>query len=133
LTPARSYAGSKFGLPAQFARDLAARVQRVVSGRSMRATPARAVVARGAGRPLRASPAVVSLAGVANRVLDMKLANPMEAIEIALLSRAILDTEGNITAAAELLGIHRKAVERLLVKHKLNRGGSRRGRRAGAR
>lgn len=130
MTPARSYAGSKFGLPAQFARDLAARVQRVVSGRSVRPVPGR-TVARGGGRPLRASPAVVSLAGVANRVLDMKLSNPMEAIEIALLSRAILDTEGNITAAAELLGIHRKAVERLLVKHKLNRGGSRRGRRAG--
>jgi DNA-binding NtrC family response regulator len=43
----------------------------------------------------------------------------MEALEVALLSQAMTDANGNITAAARLLGIHRKAVERKLVKHRL--------------
>ena len=51
----------------------------------------------------------------------MKVPNPIEAIEIALLSQAMLAAQGNISAAARLLGIHRKSVERHLAKHKLER------------
>lgn len=56
----------------------------------------------------------------------MKLENPLEAMEIALLSQAMLATEGNITASGRLLGIHRKAVERHLTKHKIPRAKSKR-------
>lgn len=45
----------------------------------------------------------------------------MQAMEIALLSRAMLVTGGNISAAARVLGMHRKAVERHLAKHRLER------------
>jgi DNA-binding NtrC family response regulator len=47
----------------------------------------------------------------------------MEAIEIALLSSAMTAAQGNITAASRILGIHRKAVERLVTKHNLRRDG----------
>jgi DNA-binding NtrC family response regulator len=61
------------------------------------------------------------LAGIADRILAMELKNPMEAMEIALLTQAMQATHGNITASGRLLGIHRKAVERHLAKHKIQR------------
>jgi transcriptional regulator of acetoin/glycerol metabolism len=63
------------------------------------------------------------VSGVAERLLAMNLAHPMEAIEVALLSRAMISANGNITAASRILGIHRKAVERLVTKHKVKRNG----------
>ncbi|MEP6652182.1 MAG: helix-turn-helix domain-containing protein [Myxococcales bacterium] len=77
--------------------------------------------ATGRGRPpVRASAGGGALANIADHVLGMRLPHPMEAIEVALLSQAMTDASGNITAAARLLGIHRKAVERKLVKHRLS-------------
>lgn len=64
-----------------------------------------------------------SIGDIATRLLGMNLSNPMEAIEIALLSSALTAVQGNITAASRILGIHRKAVERLVTKHKLRRDG----------
>lgn len=61
------------------------------------------------------------MTNIADHVLAMGLRNPIEALEIALLSQAMTDTSGNITAAARVLGIHRKAVERKLAKHKLSK------------
>jgi len=75
-------------------------------------------------RPLRASATGGPLAHVADRVLAMNIKNPMEAMEIALLTQAMLATNGNITASGRLLGIHRKAVERHLTKHKIQRAKS---------
>jgi len=67
------------------------------------------------------APAGDPLARIADGVLKMKLRKPMEAMEIALLSRALVATRGNISAAARVLGMHRKAVERHLIKHGLER------------
>lgn len=61
------------------------------------------------------------MAAIADRILAMELENPLEAMEIALLTQAMQATEGNITASGRLLGIHRKAVERHLAKHKILR------------
>ena len=124
LTRARSGAG-KLGPLARFARDLADRMRSTVTGGRARLATVRGSVG---GRRSRASSAGGALAGIADRVLRMRLPNAMEAIEIALLSRAMLDANGNITAAGRLLGIHRKAVERALAKHKLARRSRGRGR-----
>lgn len=114
----RSHTGSS-GLLGDFARDIAARLQRAVPAR-----PTRANSAAGGPRGRRVANASggASLEGIADRLLGMKLSNPMEAIEIALLSQAMTTAEGNITAASRILGIHRKAVERLVTKHKVRRG-----------
>jgi DNA-binding NtrC family response regulator len=103
------------------ARDLTRRVQGKVSRRPVRVVAPRPKLMR--GRPPRMPVGGAALAGIADRVLGMKLPNAMEAVEIALLFQAMADTQGNITAASRLLGIHRKAVERLLVKHKVERRG----------
>jgi DNA-binding NtrC family response regulator len=101
-----------------FARDLAARLQRALPGRPARI--AQSTSGLGGRRP---SVSIVkgSLGDIAGRLLGMNLPNPMEAIEIALLASAMTSAEGNITAASRILGIHRKAVERLVTKHKLKR------------
>lgn len=118
----------KFGPLADFARDLAARIQGNMTGRTGTALPARRASSRKvapratATQPSRSPRGFFgggALSSIADHVLALKLPNPMEAIEIALLSQAMTDTDGNITAAARLLGIHRKAVERKLAKHRL--------------
>lgn len=75
---------------------------------------------------MRGAAASGPLATIADRILSMNLKNPMEAMEIALLTQAMQATQGNITASGRLLGIHRKAVERHLAKHKIQRPKSRR-------
>ena len=106
---------------AAFARDLAVRINATLGGR-----PGRAVhqLESPRARPLSASATGGPLAHVADRVLAMNIKNPMEAMEIALLTQAMLATNGNITASGRLLGIHRKAVERHLTKHKIQRAKS---------
>ena len=103
-----------------FARDLAERLQRALP-RGLVRTAQQATKA-GGRRPV-APVTKGSLGDVAARLLGMKLPRPMEAIEIALLSSAMTAAEGNITAASRILGIHRKAVERLVTKHRLKRDG----------
>ena len=123
----RARSRSRKGPLTGFARDLAARIQEKLRERP-RGGANRSGIAhvQSAGT----SSARGSLPGIAIRLLGMKLAHPIEAIEIALLSQAMSTTSGNITAAARLLGIHRKAVERLLTKHKLQRRSSSRRARA---
>jgi len=113
-----------------FARDLAARLQKVLPGRAARLPPTAVAPAT---RRSSLGAAGGTLSAIADRLLGMSLAKPMEAIEIALLSQAMLSAEGNITAASRILGIHRKAVERLVTKHKLRRASQpgRQRRRAG--
>jgi len=69
----------------------------------------------------RAPSAGDPLARIAERVLTLELPNPIEAFEIAILSRALSAAHGNISAAARMLGMHRKSVERHLSKHGLER------------
>jgi DNA-binding NtrC family response regulator len=103
---------------AAFARDLAVRINAGLSGRGGRSAT-RPELPR--GRPLRSGASGGPLAAIADRILAMELKNPMEAMEIALLTQAMQATQGNITASGRLLGIHRKAVERHLAKHKILR------------
>lgn len=125
----------RFGQLAEIARDLAARIEGNIMARPKKAAGARATARPGTGKgmrvtrgaatgrgrpPVRASSGGGALANIADHVLGMRLPHPMEAIEVALLSQAMTDASGNITAAARLLGIHRKAVERKLVKHRLS-------------
>jgi DNA-binding NtrC family response regulator len=109
------------GSLAAFARDLAVRINASLGGRSGR--PVHQLESTRA-RPLRAGATGGPLAHVADRVLAMNLKNPMEAMEIALLTQAMVATNGNITASGRLLGIHRKAVERHLTKHRIQRARS---------
>lgn len=108
-------ATAKFVQLADFARDIAARIEGTMSARPHSALRALS----GRGRSPRPSSGGSALANIADHVLGMRLPHPMEAIEVALLAQAMTDTNGNITAAARLLGIHRKAVERKLAKHRL--------------
>ena len=110
-----------------FARDLAVKINASLSGR-----PGRPVhrLEQPRIRPLRASATGGPLAHIADRVLAMNLKNPMHAMEIALLTQAMLATHGNIMASGRLLGIHRKAVERHLAKHKIQRVKGKRSKRA---
>jgi DNA-binding NtrC family response regulator len=64
--------------------------------------------------------AELDLTRVAERVLAIEQpGNKMELIEAALVQAALDRKGGNKTAAARLLGVHRKVVERQVEKHKL--------------
>jgi DNA-binding NtrC family response regulator len=58
-----------------------------------------------------------SLASLAGRLLDLPIGNKLAAVEAALLESAMRISKGNKSAAARLLGLHRKAVERKLEKY----------------
>ncbi len=58
-----------------------------------------------------------SLAMLVGRLLDLPIGNKLAAVEAALLESAMRASSGNKTAAARLLGLHRKAVERKLEKY----------------
>jgi len=58
-----------------------------------------------------------SLAALAGRLLDLPIGNKLAAVEAALLESAMRAAKGNKSAAARLLGLHRKAVERRLEKY----------------
>ena len=61
-----------------------------------------------------------SLQSLAGRLLDLPIRNKLAAVEAALLGSAMRLSGGNKSAAARLLGLHRKAVERKLEKHRLS-------------
>ncbi|WPB73348.1 sigma-54 dependent transcriptional regulator [Archangium violaceum] len=65
---------------------------------------------REGGAPAR----VDGLRDAARSILRMALPNKLEAIDTALITEAMALAEGNKSAAARLLGVHRKAVERRL-------------------
>ena len=58
-----------------------------------------------------------SLQSLAGRLLQLPVRNKLAAVEEALLSTALEACDGNKSAAARLLGLHRKAVERKLEKY----------------
>jgi DNA-binding NtrC family response regulator len=60
-----------------------------------------------------------SLASLAVRLLKLPVGNKLAAVEMALLDSAMRECGGNKSAAARLLGLHRKAVERKLEKYEL--------------
>jgi two-component system response regulator HydG len=55
------------------------------------------------------------LTSFARNILDMDISDKIHAIECALIKEAIIISNNNKSAAAKLLGIHRKAVERRLT------------------
>lgn len=59
-----------------------------------------------------------SLKTIIARLLDLPVNNKLAAVEAALLESAMRVTDGNKSAAARLLGVHRKAVERKLEKYR---------------
>ena len=52
------------------------------------------------------------LGAIARSILRMPVENKLQAVEDALIAEAMALSEGNQTAAARLLGVHRKAVGR---------------------
>ena len=60
-----------------------------------------------------------SLQALAERLLRLPVRNKLAAVEEALLSMAMGHCDGNKSAAARMLGLHRKAVERKLEKYEL--------------
>src|SRR5450432_398177 len=60
-----------------------------------------------------------SLVSLAERLLDLPIGNKLAALEAALLESAMRVSRGNKSAAARLLGLHRKAVERKLEKYEV--------------
>jgi DNA-binding NtrC family response regulator len=68
----------------------------------------------------RGGTTTIDLARVAESVLALEQpGNKMELIEAALVQAALDRKGGNKTAAARLLGVHRKVVERQVAKHQL--------------
>lgn len=63
-----------------------------------------------------------SLVSLAERLLDLPIGNKLAAVEAALLESAMRASRGNKSAAARLLGLHRKAVERKLEKYEVRLG-----------
>lgn len=60
-----------------------------------------------------------SLHSLAERLLDLPIGNKLAAVEAAMLQSAMRTCRGNKSAAARLLGLHRKAVERKLEKYEV--------------
>jgi DNA-binding NtrC family response regulator len=58
-----------------------------------------------------------SLAQLARTVLRLPAENKLDAVEAALVTEAMRLAQGNKSAAARLLGVHRRVVERRLDKH----------------
>jgi DNA-binding NtrC family response regulator len=69
-----------------------------------------------AGREKPSLQAQVTLETLVDAVLDLPLPNKLEEVERSLINRAMEREQGNKSAAARLLGVHRKAIERRLDK-----------------
>ena len=96
--------------------DLGAKTLSEVFGKM---TPAQVVAFLGGEAPptegLTPSPSEIG-----NAVLDMTLTgNRLRYIEEIIVRLALDRTKGNVSAAARLLGIERKAMERRLDRHKI--------------
>lgn len=83
-------------------------------GTAVRAQDIASLAVATPGPTLRAD----SLAAFAAEILGSLPGNKLEAVEAALISQAMAISGGNKTAAARLLGVHRKSVERKLDKYK---------------
>jgi len=102
-------------------RELRNLVERAALGSHERVIGADAVRALCAPEPLDGT-IEHSLASLAGRLLDLPIGNKLAAVEAALLESAMRAAKGNKSAAARLLGLHRKAVERRLEKYDVHLG-----------
>ena len=59
----------------------------------------------------------LSFAQLARTIMRAPVANKLDAIEAALVTEALRIAEGNKSAAARILGVHRRVVERRIDKH----------------
>jgi DNA-binding NtrC family response regulator len=97
-------------------RDLKNLLDRVdASNPVLEADDLRALLSTESG-PIGVEDSLTSLAG---RLLHLPIGNKLAAVEEALLVTAMEVSEGNKSAAARLLGLHRKAVERKLEKYRV--------------
>jgi DNA-binding NtrC family response regulator len=99
-------------------RELRNVVERVVVHARERVIGPEAIRALGAPEPLEGA-IESSLTSLAGRLLQLPIGNKLAAVEAALLESAMRASNGNKSAAARLLGLHRKAVERKLEKYEV--------------
>ncbi len=64
------------------------------------------------GKKLNYSTVPNELRVIAKKIIGLELKNKLKSIEDALIEEAMLLTENNKSAAARLLGTHRKSIER---------------------
>ena len=102
-------------------RELRSLVERAVSLTHERIVSAETVRGLAAPEPLETT-INESLQSLAGRLLRLPVRNKLAAVEEALLATALEACDGNKSAAARMLGLHRKAVERKLEKYEVRPG-----------
>jgi DNA-binding NtrC family response regulator len=60
-----------------------------------------------------------SLEAIAKMTVDLPTGEKLREVERSVLAHAMATTHGNVSAAARLLGLDRKALERKLLRHRL--------------
>ena len=60
-----------------------------------------------------------SLETIAKMTVDLPTGEKLREVERSVLAHALATTHGNVSAAARLLGLDRKALERKLLRHRL--------------
>jgi DNA-binding NtrC family response regulator len=60
-----------------------------------------------------------SLEAIAKMTVDLPTGEKLRDVERSVLAHALATTHGNVSAAARLLGLDRKALERKLLRHRL--------------
>jgi DNA-binding NtrC family response regulator len=60
-----------------------------------------------------------SLEAIAKMTVDLPTGEKLREVERSVLAHALATTRGNVSAAARLLGVDRKALERKLSRHRL--------------
>ena len=60
-----------------------------------------------------------SLEAIAKMTVDLPTGEKLREVERSVLAHALATTHGNVSAAARLLGLDRKALERKLLRHRL--------------
>ncbi len=60
-----------------------------------------------------------SLEAIAKMAVDLPTGKKLREVERSVLVHALATTNGNVSAAARLLGVDRKALERKLLRHRI--------------
>ena len=60
-----------------------------------------------------------SLVAIAKMAVDLPTGKKLREVERSVLVHALATTNGNVSAAARLLGVDRKALERKLLRHRI--------------
>lgn len=77
-----------------------------------------------AASPRGSSNAEALLTSLAKKIMELPVpGSKLDAVQRAVVTHALAECAGNVSAAARLLGVERKALERKVVRYR--RGGSR--------